>query len=248
MHAQRNLLLCCSSGFSDYHFRRRAVSGMLPSSAVALHAMDFCAGRTFTFKRYGAMTRIIYDVFISHAYEDQNEFAGKLAVELKRRGLKVWYSGFELRMGASIMASVNKALSESKFGVVIISPVYLTKTWAMKELESMFAQEADSKRILPVLHGMSVDTFRQKLPLLADRYAVSSRTGVSHVTDRVMQVIRGQKGKGSKPAKGIGKKKRKKSAPRSAATISNAGVIVLGGKADVVNAAGGNIVIRKSNK
>lgn len=180
------------------------------------------------------MTQPFYDVFISHAYEDQNEFAGRLAIELKRRGLKVWYSGFELKMGSSITASVNKALRESRFGVVIISPVYLNKSWAMKELESLFAMEAGLTRILPVLHGMSVETFRSQLPLLSDRYAVSSRTGVRNVADRVVQAIKGTKVRSRKPGSGPAmKKKRKEKSGTASAHITNAGVIVLGGKADV---------------
>ena len=192
------------------------------------------------------MTKPFYDVFISHAYEDQNEFAGQLALLLKKKGLKVWYSGFELKLGASITASVNEALQKSRFGIVLLSPVYLTKIWAMKELEALMMTETEGNRILPILHGISVETLRKKMPLLADKYAVSSRRGMNYVLSKILAVVNG-----TAPSMRFSGKRKK--APRPSkrqvrTSIQNAGVIVLGGKADVRNAAGGNIITRKSKK
>lgn len=193
------------------------------------------------------MSKPFYDVFISHAYEDQNEFASQLALELKKKGLSVWYSGFELTLGASITTSVNEALIKSRYGVVLISPVYLTKKWAMKELEALFGQETEENRVLPVLHGMSVDTFRAKMPLLADRYAISSRRGVDYVVKRILQAIKGEAGP-VKKKKSKAKKVARRKSPPGGMNIQNAGVIVLGGTAKVGNAAGGNMSVRKRKK
>ena len=194
------------------------------------------------------MTKLFYDVFISHAYEDQNEFAGQLALALKKQGLKVWYSGFDLKLGTSISSSVNEALRDSKYGLVIISPVYLTKRWAMKELEALFAQETDVTRILPVLHKITVNELRVQLPIIADRYAVSSRSGMKNVVDRVLQVVKGKKAPVKKRAPGTQQKKsRRKKKDNESMNIRNAGVIVLGGS-KVGNAAGGDINIRNSKK
>lgn len=192
------------------------------------------------------MDKPFYDVFISHAYEDQNEFAGQLALSLKKKGMKVWYSGFELRLGASITTSVNEALKKSKYGIVLLSPVYFTKKWAMKELEALLVTETEGHRILPVLHGVSVETLREKMPLLADRYAVSSRCGMNYVVGKILATVNG-----TSPIMKYSRKKKKVRPPskkQKHGTIQNAGVIVLGGKADVNNAAGGNIFIRKSKK
>jgi hypothetical protein len=192
------------------------------------------------------MAKPFYDVFISHAYEDQNEFAGQLALSLKKKGLKVWYSGFELKLGASITTSVNDALQKSRYGIVLLSPVYLTKKWAMKELEALLMTETKGNRILPVLHGISVETLREKMPLLADKYAVSSRRGMNYVLDKIMTTVSGTAPTVQPHAKK--KKARQPSRKQERTAIQNAGVIVFGGKADVNNAAGGNITIRKSKK
>src|ERR1700741_4833235 len=102
------------------------------------------------------MTEIAHDVFISHAYEDKNTFTNALALNLKQKGLKVWYSGSELKMGDSITRSVNDALKSSKYAVVVISPIYIKKRWAMNELEALFANEEGHKRILPIFHCITI--------------------------------------------------------------------------------------------
>lgn len=196
------------------------------------------------------MVKLFYDVFISHAYEDKTGFANELALALKKKGLKVWYSGFELTLGTPISASVNQALRESKFGIVIISPVYLKKNWAMKELEALFAQETERNRILPILHKINIDEIRERLPMLADRYAVSSKNGIQNVVDRVYQTV---KSKRKYTKKQIPEEKKKKAPGKNKKNqgmhIRNAGVIVLGdAKTTIGNASGGDMIINKSKK
>jgi hypothetical protein len=138
------------------------------------------------------MTDIYHDVFISHAFEDKNAFTNELAFSLKQKGLKVWYSGSELKMGDSITSGVNNALKSAKYAVVVISPIYLRKRWAMNELEALFAQEAEHKRILPILHQITVDEIKKHLPLIADRYAISSDIGLELIVAKILEVVTGE--------------------------------------------------------
>jgi hypothetical protein len=138
------------------------------------------------------MTDISYDVFISHAFEDKNAFTNALALALKKEGLKVWYSGFELKLGDSIATSVNNALKGAEYAIVVISPIYLQKQWAMSELKALFTQEAERTRILPILHNISVDEIIKHLPMLADRYAISSEKGLEFIVDKVLEVVKGK--------------------------------------------------------
>jgi hypothetical protein len=138
------------------------------------------------------MTATAYDVFISHAFEDKNTFTNALALALKQKGLRVWYSGFELKMGDSITSSVNNALKNVKYAVVVISPIYLEKKWAMNELQALFAGEAEHKRILPILHQISVDEIKMHLPMLADRYAIPSDRGLEVIVSKIMEVVTGK--------------------------------------------------------
>lgn len=184
------------------------------------------------------MTATIYDVFISHAYEDKDPFVNELALALKKNGLKVWYSGFELKIGDSIAENVNAALRDAKYSIVIVSPVYLEKQWAMAELNALFSQEAERSRILPVLHNISVRQIQKRLPILADRFAISSGKNISVIVNKILQVIKGKRKysrKSSEPEKKPVKKK--KQSPQGSA-VSNAGFITLGG---TINIKGGQV-------
>ena len=75
-----------------------------------------------------------WDVFISHASEDKDSFVRPLAMELSRLGLRVWFDEFSLDIGDSISASIDKGLAESKFGLVVISPSFISKPWPRREL------------------------------------------------------------------------------------------------------------------
>ena len=62
-----------------------------------------------------------YDVFISHATEDKDEVVRPLAAALVEEDLRVWYDEFELRIGDSLRRKIDKGLSRSRFGVVVLS-------------------------------------------------------------------------------------------------------------------------------
>jgi hypothetical protein len=66
-----------------------------------------------------------WDVFISHASEDKDTFIRPLAIALKSLGISVWYDEFSLELGDSISRSIDKGLSESAYGLVVISPPFV---------------------------------------------------------------------------------------------------------------------------
>lgn len=134
-----------------------------------------------------------YDVFLSHAYEDKSSFSNELAHALKKAGLKIWYSGFELKVGDPIAESINEALKDARFGIVIISPVYLRKQWAMNELNALFASETAGKKILPVYHNIKVADVINAFPLIADRFALSSDQDMQHIVNSLLQVVKSKR-------------------------------------------------------
>jgi len=69
----------------------------------------------------------MWDVFISHASEDKNEIVKKLAHELQKAELSVWYDEFELKVGDSLSKSIDIGLSKSRFGIVILSKHFFEK-------------------------------------------------------------------------------------------------------------------------
>ena len=110
-----------------------------------------------------------YDVFISHASEDKEEIARPLATLLQARGLKVWLDEMNLTLGDSLRRNIDLGLTSSRFGLVILSPSFLSKEWPQKELDGLVARENDStKVILPIWHKVSRDEIVKYSPILAD--------------------------------------------------------------------------------
>lgn len=131
-----------------------------------------------------------WDVFISHASEDKDSFVRPLASELRENGLRVWYDEFSLRLGDSLNESINKGLSGSRFGIVILSRAFFEKRWTKNELDGLVAREMqEGKVILPLWHGVDHADVCTYSPMLADRVAVQTTQGVSHAVSRILEIV-----------------------------------------------------------
>jgi hypothetical protein len=134
-----------------------------------------------------------WDVFISHATEDKESFVRPLANLLQKRGLRVWFDEFALKLGDSLRRSIDRGLAGSKFGVVILSPAFFSKEWPQRELDGLMAREiSGGKVILPVWHNITAADVRSRSPLLADRFAVSSSEGLGRVADSIVSVLQNE--------------------------------------------------------
>lgn len=131
-----------------------------------------------------------WDVFISHASEDKDDFVRPLAEALRARGHSVWFDELTLKVGDSLRRSIDCGLARSRFGVVVVSPNFLDKEWPQKELDGLVAREVDgSKVILPVWHNISADEIRSHSPILADRLATRSSDGLKRVVEDIVAAI-----------------------------------------------------------
>lgn len=130
-----------------------------------------------------------FDVFISHASEDKDDLARPLAAALERRGLRVWYDESQLAVGDSIRRSIDRALAQSRFGVVLLSKSFISKEWPNRELDGLIARADGRIVVLPVLHGLSYAELKEYSPTLADRVSVSSEMGVENVADQICRAI-----------------------------------------------------------
>ncbi len=131
-----------------------------------------------------------WDVFISHASEDKEDIALPLTKILKESGLRVWLDKHELFIGDSLRRKLDEGLSNSRFGVVILSDNFFNKEWPQKELDALISKEdGQSKVILPVWHNVSKSFISQYSILLADKLAVSSKMGLEFVANEILRVV-----------------------------------------------------------
>ncbi len=135
-----------------------------------------------------------YDVFISHAREDKPDFVEPLVAELKRLSIKVWYDADQLSWGDDVPQAINRGLSKSRFVVVVLSEVFLSKRWPQNELSAAFsAQTQDGrKRVLPLLLDRTYDHLVGDWQLLSSSYCLEFQRSDPQAIQRTGQAVREQ--------------------------------------------------------
>ena len=93
-----------------------------------------------------------YDVFISHAGED-NGFVKRLTDDLERLGAKVFDDGRSLKPGEHITLAIDEALKHSHKLVFVMTPASVQKKWP--QAEALYVVYFDptnrDRRLIPVL-------------------------------------------------------------------------------------------------
>ena len=133
----------------------------------------------------------MHDVFVCHASEDKGQIARPLAEGLRSSGLIVWYDDFSLKLGDSLRECIDKGLADSRFGIVVLSHHFFSKSWPQAELNGLFAIETagGGKKIIPIWHEITKAEIIEYSPILADRVAVTTNIGLDAVLERVLDTI-----------------------------------------------------------
>ena len=92
-------------------------------------------------------------LFLSHTSIDK-PFVEKLARDLNRLGIRVWYDKYEIKVGESIFWRVDEGLSSSEYFGIVLSPEALGSEWVKSELSSAWFKKmaCNSNQILPLLY------------------------------------------------------------------------------------------------
>jgi TIR domain len=108
-------------------------------------------------------------------------------------GVSVWYDEFSLKLGDSLSRSIDKGLSSSKYGVVVISKAFIEKRWPEYELQGLVTLEraGKGKRIIPIWHGVKRKEVMNFSPSLADKIAGdTSRLNISEIATQIIEIVR----------------------------------------------------------
>lgn len=107
-------------------------------------------------------------VFLSHSSKDK-AFVSRLATDLKSRGIPVWFDQWELKVGDSLTAKIEKGIEASGWLAVVLSTSSATSNWVQKELRAAQARELRDKNVfvLPIV----IDDCEIPLFLLDKLYA-----------------------------------------------------------------------------
>lgn len=120
-----------------------------------------------------------YDVFVSHAWEDKEDFVDEFVDALTKLGIKVWYDKTQIKWGDSMRKRIDEGLKKSRFGVAVLSPYYIAdgKYWTKAELDGLFQLESiGGKTLLPIWHNLKKAEVMAYSPIIASKLAMTTAT------------------------------------------------------------------------
>jgi hypothetical protein len=91
-------------------------------------------------------------IFISYSHGDKG-FVDRLATELVLKRIHVFVDRWEMNVGDSITAKIEKAITDASFLIVVLSKKSVESNWCKREITSGLLLELERKRVvvLPVL-------------------------------------------------------------------------------------------------
>ncbi len=114
------------------------------------------------------------DIFLCHAWDDRQGAAKDLYNLLKTRGVNVWFSEEDIRLGVPFLREIDRGLAKSRIGIVLVTPNFLKRiqgeSIADKELSVLLQQG----QLVPIMHGTTFDALREVSPMLASRNGLST--------------------------------------------------------------------------
>lgn len=123
-----------------------------------------------------------YDIFLCHAWDDRRTTAKELNNALEKVGISVWFSENTVLLGSNLMREIDKGLSKSRAGLVLVTESFIKRIKAEgvadKELSALLARDL----LVPIVHGVTYDDLREESPLLA------SRSGLDTANDTMEEI------------------------------------------------------------
>lgn len=125
-----------------------------------------------------------YDVFISHANKDKEDFVEELYNSITKLGVSVFYDKASLEWGDNWKNKILEGTKKAEFAIIVISENFFDREWTEIELREFLTRqnEVGQKTILPVIHNISMNDLRKKYPDVADIQAISSK---EHTCDEI---------------------------------------------------------------
>lgn len=103
-------------------------------------------------------------VFLSFRGEDTRQgFTDHLFASLERRGIKTFKDDHDLERGEVISYELNKAIEESMFAIIILSPNYASSTWCLDELKKIVeCSKSFGQAVFPIFYGVDPSDVRHQ--------------------------------------------------------------------------------------
>jgi TIR domain len=169
----------------------RTVQGEQDSGATQRRPRGSSTRSAWTSTTRKRKSKTAYDAFVCHASEDKS-FVARLVKALKAHGVKVWYDEDLLLWGDGLRGSIDRGLTNSRYGIVVFSKAFLKKKhWTEHELNGLFAKERKGRKvILPIWHKITDRELLQYSPAFADRIAmISKRDSIADIVNSLKKLL-----------------------------------------------------------
>ncbi|XP_027352151.1 TMV resistance protein N-like [Abrus precatorius] len=105
-----------------------------------------------------------YHVFLSFRGEDTRKgFTDHLCASLERKGITTFRDDKDLERGHVISQRLLKAIEQSMFAIIILSPNYASSTWCLDELQKIVeCKKNQDLQVLPVFYGVDPSNVRHQ--------------------------------------------------------------------------------------
>jgi hypothetical protein len=90
------------------------------------------------------------EVFLSHASVDR-AFAGRLADELRRHRVPVWYSERSIGGAQQWLDEIGAALRRCDWFIVVLTPAAVRSKWVKRELTYALREDQYDQHVVPLL-------------------------------------------------------------------------------------------------
>lgn len=126
---------------------------------------------------YQARTLPQYDVFLSHANADKEQFVDELNSSLEKLGVRIFYDKKSLEWGDKWKDRILEGTKKAEFAIIVISENFFGREWTEKELYEFLNRQnrGGQKLILPIVHNITNDDLRKKYPSVSEIQAIDSR-------------------------------------------------------------------------
>ncbi|XP_030941282.1 TMV resistance protein N-like isoform X3 [Quercus lobata] len=114
-----------------------------------------------------------YDVFLSFCGVDTRKtFTDHLYTALKQKGIITFRDDEKLERGKYISAELLKAIEESKYAIVVLSPNYASSRWCLIELAKIVGcMKVIGLTVLPVFFHLDPSDVRNQMGTLVEAFA-----------------------------------------------------------------------------
>lgn len=130
-----------------------------------------------------------YDSFLSYAGEDK-EFASEIVGALKSKGIKIWYAPIDLCVGEKLLDSIEKGISQSNSGIMLISSAYLNKGWTNYEMDTLIRQNIEgNKSIFPIWHNVEKNDVAHRHSGLGGIVAINTNIGMPELVSKLTAAL-----------------------------------------------------------